>query len=69
MKISRNRDVLLHGQLEVLLYRQLECKTGAPDGNISQRDPKKISAQALWGGPVARKAQRSFVAPQHQDLY
>jgi hypothetical protein len=35
----------------------------------SQRDLKKISAHALWRGPVARTTQRSFVAPQHQDLY
>jgi hypothetical protein len=35
----------------------------------SQRDLKKISAHALWRGAVARTTQRSFVAPQHQDLY
>jgi hypothetical protein len=31
--------------------------------------PKKISAHALWRGPVARTAQRSFVTPQHRDPY
>jgi hypothetical protein len=35
----------------------------------NERDLKKISAHALWRGPVARTTQRSFVAPQHQDLY
>jgi hypothetical protein len=35
----------------------------------SQCDLKEISAHASWCGPVARTAQRSFVAPQHQDLY
>jgi hypothetical protein len=34
----------------------------------SQRELKKISAHGLWRGPVARTTQRSFVAPQHQDL-
>jgi Flp pilus assembly protein TadB len=43
----------------------------APVANLrpSQCDLKEISAHASWRGPVARTAQRSFVAPQHQDLY